>query len=638
MSSLIHGKCNTESFLYIIDHVVSRSWNQALIFTPGDAQSQGCTWMLLHLIKCLGINGVAIALNVQSRPHYHNNIGVIILTPEIQNKTVLLEQIKKLNSWDLNTASSDWLIIAKSLNDLTFINRVLNATELRYDQNMVVAFPSKMHRGHLEICKGNFEYQITRNNQQNYYENGKLDNCSELKIRSRKCVENEVGGRWRYEDSMSFVQMPYPVEARNLLGEELIIGRCNYTSDEQPAPGEDGSSAPELLDDLLYFLTVRLNATSTIRYYNKLGFRTYEGAWSGLLGALLDYTVDIALEPVTEQVSCQQEMDFIFPIAETMYNIYIRNQETSSVRDIFLAPFSTRLLVCVAFVIIMAALVIVIITNISRSLLRTKSRAMTCTEALIWSTGILCQQGGTWTPKNPAASILLIVCLFFGLITYNAYAAFITSVLSVRAANVGTVADVLQSPNMKIGYIRNGADQIYLMSTKDVQLNAFYIRGYSEAENLVSSPEEGLERAASQDYAFFAGQRAARLTLMSLSQARGRCLLRELPVHSTRSQLSFPLPRGSPYSRPILLSLLQLRSGGTLSRLTSSLVPALPQCASPSGFASARAADVQTAFVVIITGLTASLFVGLGEYCWKNRKDNWHRIQNYCSQFFEFFR
>ncbi|XP_038214587.1 probable glutamate receptor [Zerene cesonia] len=398
---------------------------------------------------------------------------------------------------------------------------------------------------------------------------------------------------------------------------------------------------------LVFIFYVYVNRALT-RYYSKLGFRTYEGVWSGLLGALLDRSVDIALEPVTDQPSRQQDMDFIFPISETMYNIYIRNQETSSVRDIFLAPFSPRLIVCVVAVVVIAALAIVLVCKLSNNNSKNKSHKMSCTEALIWSTGILCQQGGTWTPSHPAASILLIVCLFFAVVTYNAYAAFITSVLSVRVANVGTVADVLQSPNMKIGYIRNGADQTYLMSTKDVQLNAFYIRGYSEAENLVSSAEEGLARAASQDYAFFAEQRSARstldclsipvreiqidiITIRSLSQARGRCALRELPVHSTRSQLSFPLPRRSPYAKPILVSLLQLRSSGTLSKLAATLVPAMPQCAPPSGFASARAADVRTAFLVIVTGLIAAFFVGIGEYCWKNRKQNRIELEKcYC--------
>lgn len=59
--------------------------------------------------------------------------------------------------------------------------------------------------------------------------------------------------------------------------------------------------------------------SSSIRYYSKLGFRTYEGTWTGLLGALMDHTVDVALEPVTVHAARLQDMDFIFPIAETMW-------------------------------------------------------------------------------------------------------------------------------------------------------------------------------------------------------------------------------------------------------------------------------------------------------------------------------
>ncbi|KAM3964291.1 glutamate receptor U1 [Aphomia sociella] len=413
---------------------------------------------------------------------------------------------------------------------------------------------------------------------------------------------------WNKEKSMSGVEVPYPVEARNFLGEELTVGRCNSTGDGSSSLEDEEPSAPALLDDVLHYLTFRLNSTSHSRYYSKLGFRTYEGTWTGLLGALMDHSVDIALEPVTAHTPRHQDMDFIFPIAETMCNIYIRQQETSTVRDIFLAPFSARLVACVVAVALVASLAVVLISKIAPTV-RKKERPMGYTEALIWSTGILCQQGGNWTPSNAASSILLIVFLLFAVVTYNAYAAFITSVLSVRVASVDTVAAVLHSPNFKIGYIRNGADQMYLMSTKDAQLNAFYIRGYSDAENLVSSAEEGLARTAKQDYAFFGGQRAARSTLRSLSQARGRCAVRELPVHSTRAQLAFPLPRRSPYARPTLISLLQLRSNGALARLESALVPSMPECAPPAGFASARAADVRSALLLIIAGLIAAALI-----------------------------
>ncbi|PZC82663.1 hypothetical protein B5X24_HaOG200862 [Helicoverpa armigera] len=441
-----------------------------------------------------------------------------------------------------------------------------------------------------------------------------------FKVRANSTLYAYFLGNWSPSQSMSGVEVSYPVESRTFLGEELVVGRCNSTGDGNPSLDDEGPSSEPMLDDILHFLTVRLNTTSSTRYYSKLGFRTYEGTWTGLLGALMDNTVDVALEPVTVHATRLQDMDFIFPIAETMCNIYIRQQETSTVRDIFLAPFSVRLVACVLAVVLISAIAIVIISR-ATSTVCANDRRMGYTEALIWSTGILCQQGGTWTPSNPAASVLLIVCLFFAVVTYNAYAAFITSVLSVRVASVDTIAAVLHSPNFKIGYIRNGADQMYLMSTKDVQLNAFYIRGYSDADNLVTSAEEGLARAARQDYAFFAGQRVARSTLRSLSQARGRCAVRELPVHSTRAHLAFPLPRQSPYARPTLLSLLQLRSGGALARLEAALVPDMPQCAPPPGFASARATDVRSALILLIVGLITSLLLGLGEYCWKNRKE-----------------
>lgn len=60
---------------------------------------------------------------------------------------------------------------------------------------------------------------------------------------------------------MSGVEVPYPVESRNFLGEELVVGRCNSTEDGGPSLDDDGPSAEPMLDDILHFLTVRLNTT-----------------------------------------------------------------------------------------------------------------------------------------------------------------------------------------------------------------------------------------------------------------------------------------------------------------------------------------------------------------------------------------
>lgn len=73
-------------------------------------------------------------------------------------------------------------------------------------------------------------------------------------------------------------------------------------------------------------------------------------------------------------------------------NIYIRQQETSTVRDIFMAPFSARLVACVVAVAVLAASAVVLISRLAPSV-RNRARPMEYAEALIWSTGILCQQG-----------------------------------------------------------------------------------------------------------------------------------------------------------------------------------------------------------------------------------------------------
>ncbi|KOB69402.1 Glutamate receptor delta-2 subunit [Operophtera brumata] len=509
----------------------------------------------------------------------------------------------------MDTASYDWLIVTNSGQDISKFNKILNATSIRFDQNLIIAYPYYKNRSEKRLsglCDTNFEYKTSRkepknkskklhcndekngdciirnkiaktefeksyyrsterfknlSNNHTYLSQGKvlplfysgftnynfsryflMTNISKFNLgfQFRKWQHtNEFSQSSRSPQihvvqyfkvrinstlSMSGVDIPYPVEARNFLGEELIFGRCNST-DGTPSLDDDGPTSPTALDDVLHFFMVRLNAT-------------------GLLGALMENNVDVALEPVTAHSTRRQDMEFIFPIAETMCNIYIRQQETSTVRDIFLAPFSARLIACVVAVAIAAALAVVIISKLATN--NKELRDIGYTEALLWSTGILCQQGGTWTPPNPAASILLLVCLLFGVVTYNAYAAFITSVLSVRVASVDTV---------------------------------------------------------------------------SLSQARGRCAVREVPVHSTRAHLAFPLPRNSPYARPTLISLLQLRGAGSLARLEASLVPEMPHCAPPPGFASARATDVRSALLLLVTGYIAAFVLGLVEYCWKNRKE-----------------
>jgi hypothetical protein len=69
--------------------------------------------------------------------------------------------------------------------------------------------------------------------------------------------------------------------------------------------------------------------------------------------------------------------------------------------------------------------------------------------------------GSSWSPKSPSGSLVLIFSLCFALVIYNAYAAFITSVLSVRVASIRGLGDLLES-DFHFGYRLGGQDEAFL--------------------------------------------------------------------------------------------------------------------------------------------------------------------------------
>lgn len=70
----------------------------------------------------------------------------------------------------MNTASYDWLLAARTDQDFKSINEILNATAIRFDQNIVVAYSFSKHNPEdrsLGLCDTNFEYKQYRDSNYN---------------------------------------------------------------------------------------------------------------------------------------------------------------------------------------------------------------------------------------------------------------------------------------------------------------------------------------------------------------------------------------------------------------------------------------------------------------------------------------
>lgn len=105
--------------------------------------------------------------------------------------------------------------------------------------------------------------------------------------------------------------------------------------------------------------------------------RTYVALWSNFFNLCMNRSTIFLIQ-------------FVSYLIFYRYNIYIRHQETSAIRDIFLAPFNPKLIACVVCVALIASITIFIISNMT---LHDGCRRISCTDAVIWSMGILCQQG-----------------------------------------------------------------------------------------------------------------------------------------------------------------------------------------------------------------------------------------------------
>ncbi|KAJ8919204.1 hypothetical protein NQ315_012192 [Exocentrus adspersus] len=373
---------------------------------------------------------------------------------------------------------------------------------------------------------------------------------------------------WSLENGTADMKPFLNTEKRNNLFQfPLVFGEKN-SSDVTDNVIEDDDDETDIEEFAHYFSTL-VNASEIRVSYSSLGKKKPDGEWSDLFGAIMKEEVDLGLDNIIKTAERISDMAFTHNIMEsrrviwfldfyTMLklffrrNIYIQPQQSNELRDIFLVPFDLRLLQCVFGT---AAILALIMVTYKKSMneyqvvkLQTSNSGLL--DSVIWSIGIFSQQGSIWQPGSCAERIIVIVSLAFTLIIYNAYSAFITSVLSVKLTNIRTVDDLLNS-DYDIGYAKNSQDEIYLRSMNVTQLNQIYLRGY--LHNNISHIGEGLLKAAQGNYGFFASSHIARRELLIINSHKCKYDIAEIPIKDTIHYIAFPMSKRSSYRKLINL-------------------------------------------------------------------------------------
>ncbi|KAH0568533.1 hypothetical protein KQX54_021145 [Cotesia glomerata] len=601
------------------------------------------------LIQCLSQEGISVSIQSANNPKLPEalqiniyRIGAIVLLDSINN-TSPDNVLKVASAKRLFDYYVSWLLIASRPEDISIDTRLRNLT-IGINTDVIVATsvysnsnqrePSKLYinktcsplRSYVEsynykdaIIEEEINENVTKNLDYSQKQNSSVCfyvvHVYKIRISDNSSLIVDPLGSWNPGELM--LKLPVDVELRNNFYHlPLIIGILNGTNEDQNEENslyEEQMTEDRPLNDFINFLASNLNASLETVMHEKVGVLTNK-AWTHLLGDVNNGIVDIGLGYITVNDERRRDMCFSHPLIRYTRNIYIRPPESGFMRDIFLQPFNNRLLLCVAFVHVLIIVTISLINYITRNVFRNCGRTTTFGEATLWCTAIMCMQGTPWKPMTLSGKMALLASLTFALVMYNAYAGFITSILSVQATGIKTLEDLLQN-NFKVGY--SDLDDEFMRNTNDTNLRKLYINAFNTRESRIDT-NQGLQKAVKGSYGFFASATLARRTLRT-SLIQERCSLKEIEVGQTFTVVALPMEKFSPYEKIINLNILRMLERGVIDRIGDRMLPDMPKCRDPTTFHSARIADVYSAFIILAIGIMIAVCIGLVERIWSKR-------------------
>ncbi|XP_035732103.1 uncharacterized protein LOC118446041 isoform X2 [Vespa mandarinia] len=630
----------------MIEYAKWRSWDQIVLFD--NLSSKNCVLKYARpLMTCLAERGISVSIQSATNP----NIPVALTIRRHRIGSIVLLDGLNLTSSDnvLHVASQkllfnyyvSWFMITARNTDTT-IDAVLKDLNIGIDSDVVVATSSNSQDVMRELTLkyrnrtcSNFRQYGQLVDFQNLSERRNSDRTMNLDYITREnrtmCFHFLHVYKIRNSDNSSLVvyslgswcpglfllKNPMSVKLRkDFKGWPIIFGVLNGTNDGQT----DITDEVEVNDivpllDFANSVTHDLNASMELIPHDKLGTLTNK-VWSNLLGDVVAGTVDVGLGYITINEERLGDMAFSHPLIRYMRNVYYHPLETGTMRDIFLQPFNDRLLGCVAatyFLILLSMGTIIYVAK--RTLHPEEEKNVGLGEAALWCMSIMCMQGSPWIPKSPSGKTLLLFSLVFALVTYNAYAGFITSILSVQASGIKSITDLLFN-NFKLGY--SITDDEYIRNVNDSHLRQLYIKAFNNRESRLGATT-GLMKAAQGRYGFFVSATLARRVLRT-TFIQERCSLKELPLPQTFTLVALPMANTCPYKKIINLSILRIQEHGVLRRIAEKMLPEMPRCKAPTTFNSARFADVYSAFLILIVGLITAVSIGIFERIWNKRK------------------
>ncbi|TRY83146.1 hypothetical protein DNTS_020658 [Danionella cerebrum] len=372
--------------------------------------------------------------------------------------------------------------------------------------------------------------------------------------------------------------------------------------------------------DLLKELSNILGFTYEVKLVSdgKYGAQNDKGEWNGMVRELIDHIADLAVAPLTITYVREKVIDFSKPFMTLGISILYRKPNgTNPGVFSFLNPLTPDIWMYVLLACLGVSCVLFVIArftpyewynphpcNPSSDVIQNN---FTLLNSIWFGVAALMRQGSELMPKALSTRILGGIWWFFTLIIISSYTANLAAFLTVERMDspIDSADDLAKQTRIEYGAVRDGSTMTFFKKSKISTYEKMWAFMSSRKNTaLVKNSKDGITRVLTTDYALL-------MESTSIEYITQRNC--NLTQHSS----------GSPYRDKVTIAILQLQEEGKLHMMKEKWWRGNGCPEEDNKEASALGVEnIGGIFIVLAAGLVLSVFVAIGEFIYKSRKNS----------------
>ncbi|NXT30389.1 GRIK1 protein, partial [Syrrhaptes paradoxus] len=404
-----------------------------------------------------------------------------------------------------------------------------------------------------------------------------------------------------------------------------------YKKSDKPLYGNDRFEGYCL--DLLKELSNILGFIYEVKLVSdgKYGAQNDKGEWNGMVKELIDHKADLAVAPLTITYVREKVIDFSKPFMTLGISILYRKPNgTNPGVFSFLNPLSPDIWMYVLLACLGVSCVLFVIARFTpyewynphpcNPDSDVVENNFTLLNSFWFGVGALMQQGSELMPKALSTRIVGGIWWFFTLIIISSYTANLAAFLTVERMEspIDSADDLAKQTKIEYGAVRDGSTMTFFKKSKISTYEKMWAFMSSRQQTaLVKNNDEGIQRVLTTDYALL-------MESTSIEYVTQRnCNLTQIGGLIDSKGYGVGTPIGSPYRDKITIAILQLQEEGKLHMMKEKWWRGNGCPEEDSKEASALGVEnIGGIFIVLAAGLVLSVFVAIGEFIYKSRKNS----------------